>query len=46
MRNAIYMAIDVFWNHQLEKEIKANPLEIQKRVDFRKDKKHNRGVLK
>ncbi|MEJ6775829.1 MAG: 4-hydroxythreonine-4-phosphate dehydrogenase PdxA [Crocinitomicaceae bacterium] len=39
MRNAIYMAIDVFWNHQLEKEITANPLEMQKRVDFRKDKR-------
>jgi hypothetical protein len=39
MRNAIYMAIDVFWNHQLEKEITANPLEIQKRDDRRKDKR-------
>jgi len=39
MRNAIYMAIDVFWNHQMEKEITANPLESQKRDDRRKDKR-------
>lgn len=39
MRNAIYMAMDVFWNHQFEKEITANPLEIQKRDDRRKDKR-------
>ena len=39
MRNAIYMAIDAFRNHELEKEITANPLEAQKRVDFRRDKR-------
>ncbi len=28
MRHAIYLAMDVYRNHQLEKEINANPLEI------------------
>ncbi len=39
MRNAIYMAIDVFWNHQMEKEITSNPLKIQKKEDRRRDKR-------
>ena len=38
MRNAIYLAIDVYWNHQMEKEITANPLEIVVREDKRKER--------
>lgn len=29
MRNAIYLAMDVHRNHQMEKEITANPLQVQ-----------------
>lgn len=48
MRNAIYLAIDVHKTHVIEKEIKANPLEISPRDkrdrDFRND--DNRGPKK
>jgi len=37
MRHAIYLAIDVFRNHQFEKEITANPLEAQPREKKGKD---------
>ena len=41
MRNAIYLAMDVYKTHAFEKEINANPLEISKRDkkdrEFRND---------
>ena len=39
MRNAIYLAIDVHRNHLFEKEISANPLEIQ--TEDRREKRRN-----
>lgn len=49
MRNAIYLAIDVYRNHLMEKEINANPLEISekeykprgKKAEFNKEKEEN-----
>jgi 4-hydroxythreonine-4-phosphate dehydrogenase len=41
MRQAIYLAIDVFRNHQLEKEITANPLVSQPRERKGRDHKRN-----
>lgn len=38
MRNAIYMAIDVFRNHFTEKEINANPLAISPKKDDRRER--------
>ncbi|MDX2359198.1 MAG: 4-hydroxythreonine-4-phosphate dehydrogenase PdxA [Crocinitomicaceae bacterium] len=37
MRNAIYLAIDVHRNHQMTKEIMANPLPISPKDDRRRD---------
>ncbi len=39
MRNAIYLAIDVYRNHQLEKEITANPLVIEAREMSPRDRR-------
>jgi 4-hydroxythreonine-4-phosphate dehydrogenase len=41
MRQAIYLAIDVFRNHQFEKEITANPLVSQPREKKGRDQKRN-----
>lgn len=41
MRQAIYLAMDVHRNHQLEKEINANPLEITPPKE--RDRKEGRG---
>ncbi|MDG1331646.1 MAG: 4-hydroxythreonine-4-phosphate dehydrogenase PdxA [Crocinitomicaceae bacterium] len=41
MRQAIYLAIDVFRNHQFEKEITANPLVSQPRERKGRDQKRN-----
>ena len=38
MRNAIYMAVDVYRNHQFEKEINANPLVIEERSSRASDR--------
>ena len=38
MRNAIYLAIDVFRNHAFEKEISANPLAISERSNKGSDR--------
>ena len=38
MRNAIYLAIDVFRNHVEEKEISANPLAISPKKDLRRER--------
>lgn len=43
MRNAIYLAIDVFRNRAFEKEIKANPLEISKEEPRRNSNKGNQN---
>jgi 4-hydroxythreonine-4-phosphate dehydrogenase len=45
MRQAIYLAMDVYRNHKLEKEITANPLEITppKEWDRDRDRKEGRG---
>lgn len=37
MRNAIYLAIDVFRTHQREKEYNANPLAISEKKEIRRD---------
>ena len=39
MRNAIYTAIDVFRNRQIDKELKSNPLRNQKTLVDKKNKK-------
>jgi 4-hydroxythreonine-4-phosphate dehydrogenase len=39
MRNAIYLAMDVYRNHQLEKEITANPLKIEVREMTARDRR-------
>ena len=39
MRNAIYTAIDVYRNRQVDKEIKSNPLQNQKTLVDKKNKK-------
>lgn len=46
MRHAIYLAMDVHRNHLLEKEITANPLEIQQPEKREKNRKKddNKGV--
>ncbi len=41
MRQAIYLAIDVFRNHQFEKKITANPLKSQPREKKGRDHKRN-----
>lgn len=41
MRHAIYLAMDVFRNHQLEKEITANPLQAQPAEKKGKDRKND-----
>jgi len=38
MRNAIYLAIDVFRTHLMEKEVNANPLDISEKKDRRKER--------
>ena len=38
MRNAIYLAIDVFRTHLTEKEVNANPLAISEKKDRRKER--------
>lgn len=43
MRHAIYLAMDVYRNHQLEKEINANPLEITPPKERDRDRKEGRG---
>lgn len=39
MRNAIYLALDVYRNHQWEKEISANPLKIEVREMTARDRR-------
>ncbi len=41
MRQAIYLAMDVYRNHQFEKEINANPLEITPPKEW--DSRENKG---
>jgi hypothetical protein len=41
MRHAIYLAMDVYRNHQMEKEINANPLEITPPKE--RDRKEGKG---
>jgi 4-hydroxythreonine-4-phosphate dehydrogenase len=44
MRHAIYLAMDVYRNHQLEKEINADPLEITPPKEYeRKERKGRPG---
>ncbi|XOV65915.1 MAG: 4-hydroxythreonine-4-phosphate dehydrogenase PdxA [Fluviicola sp.] len=44
MRHAIYLAMDVYRNHQLEKEINADPLEITPPKEYeRKERKGKPG---
>jgi 4-hydroxythreonine-4-phosphate dehydrogenase len=43
MRQAIYLAMDVYRNHQLEKEINANPLEITPPKEYDRDRDRKDG---
>lgn len=42
MRHAIYLAMDVYRNHQLEKEINADPLEITPPKEYDRDRDRDR----
>lgn len=42
MRNAIYLAIDVYNNHRREKEIMRNPLEIRPREEKKPHRRKNK----
>lgn len=41
MRNALYLAVDVYRNHLMEKEITANPLVIDPRESRSRDRKYD-----